>query len=224
MEKVYVMKSGDAYKVGVSVEPETRLRHLKIGNPYLKLVYQSQELSNGYAVETLIHKNLNSYKISNEWFTGIDENKIICIVNEIVSSNGKAKNKNIKNPSRNPVIIQLTYNGERISLKECANQIEKEIKDIQFENSEIEKFTYSLRGYYVPNVFTDTILMSVFKTDSIEEIQETLGTIISGNIYSLFSDDVESEIRRLERLSVLLINNYVNINEIIRIIRTGRVI
>ena len=224
MEKVYVMKSGDAYKVGVSVEPETRLRHLKIGNPYLKLVYQSQELSNGYAVETLIHKNLNSYKISNEWFAGIDENKIICIVNEIVSSKKKEKNKNIKNPSRNPVIIQLTYNGERISLKECANQIEKEIKDIQFENSEIEKFTYSLRGYYVPNVFTDTILMSVFKTDSIEEIQETLGTIISGNIYSLFSDDVESEIRRLERLSVLLINNYVNINEIIRIIRTGRVI
>ena len=224
MEKVYVMKSGDAYKVGVSVEPETRLRHLKIGNPYLKLVYQSQELSNGYAVETLIHKNLNSYKISNEWFAGIDENKIICIVNEIGSSKGEAKNKNIKNPSRNPVIIQLTYNGERISLKECANQIEKEIKDIQFENSEIEKFTYSLRGHYVPNVFTDTILMSVFKTDSIEEIQETLGTIISGNIYSLFSDDVESEIRRLERLSVLLINNYVNINEIIRIIRTGRVI
>ena len=224
MEKVYVMKSGDAYKVGVSVEPETRLRHLKIGNPYLELVYQSQKLSNGYAVETLIHKNLNSYKISNEWFAGIDENKIICIVNEIVSSKGEAKNKNIKNPSRNPVIIQLTYNGERISLKECANQIEKEIKDIQFENSEIEKFTYSLRGYYVPNVFTDTILMSAFKTNSIEKIQETLGTTISGNIYSLFPEDVESEIRRLERLSVLLINNYVNINEIIRIIRTGRVI
>ena len=66
--------------------------------------------------------------------------------------------------------------------------------------------------------------MSVFKTNSIEKIQETLGTTISGNIYSLFPEDVESEIRRLERLSVLLINNYVNINEIIRIIRTGRVI
>ena len=66
--------------------------------------------------------------------------------------------------------------------------------------------------------------MSVFKTNSIEEIQETLGTTISGNIYSLFPENVESEIRRLERLSVLLINNYVNINEIIRIIRTDRVI
>lgn len=86
MEKVYVMKSGDAYKVGVSVEPETRLRHLKIVNPYLELVYQSQKLSNGYAVEALIHKNLNSYKISNEWFAGISENEIIRIVNEIVSS------------------------------------------------------------------------------------------------------------------------------------------
>lgn len=225
MEKVYVMKSGGAYKVGVSVEPETRLRHLKIGNPYLKLVYQSRELSNGYAVETLIHKKLNSYKISNEWFAGIDGNKIIRIVNEIVCSKGKTKNKNIdKNSSDNPIIIRLTYNGKHISFEECSNQIEKEIKNIQFENSEIEKFTYSLRGYYVPNVFTDTILMSVFKTNSIEEIQETLGTTISGNIYSLFPEDVESEIRRLERLSVLLINNYVNINEIIRIIRTGRVI
>lgn len=225
MEKIYVMKSGDAYKVGVSVKPETRLRHLKIGNPYLKLVYQSRELSNGYAVETLIHKNLNSYKISNEWFAGISENEIIRIVNEIVSSKGKTKNKNInRKTSGNLVTIQITYNGEHISLKECANQIEKEIKDIQFENSEIEKFTYSLRGYYVPNVFTDTILMSVFKANSIEEIQEELGNTISGNIYSLFSEDVESEIRRLERLSVLLINNYVNINEIIRIIRTGGVI
>lgn len=197
MEKVYVMKSGDAYKVGVSVEPETRLRHLKIGNPYLKLVYQSQKLSNGYAVETLIHKNLNSYKISNEWFAGISENEIIRIVNEIVSS--KEKNKNInRKTSGNPVIIQITCNGEHISLKECENQIEKEIKDIQFENSEIEKFTYSLRGYYVPNVFTDTILMLVFKANSIEEIQEELGNTISGNIYSLFSEDIESEIRRLE--------------------------
>jgi hypothetical protein len=160
-----------------------------------------------------------------EWFAGIDGNKIIRIVNEIVCSKGKTKNKNIdKNSSDNPIIIRLTYNGKHISFEECSNQIEKEIKNIQFENSEIEKFTYSLRGYYVPNVFTDTILMSVFKTNSIEEIQETLGTTISGNIYSLFPEDVESEIRRLERLSVLLINNYVNINEIIRIIRTGRVI
>ena len=50
-----------------------------------------------------------------------------------------------------------------------------------------------------------------------------LGVTISGNIYSLFPEDIESEIRRLERLSVLLINNYVNINEIIRIIRQGDV-
>lgn len=222
MKKIYVMKSGDAYKIGVSIEPEARLKNLKIGNPYLKLVYQSQNLSNGYAVEALIHKKISSHKISNEWFAGIDENEIVRIVDEIVSSEGKTENKNIdKNSSANPTIIYFVSNGKRISIEEYANQIEKEIKDMQIENAEIDKFAYSLKGYYVPNVFTDTILMSVFKTNSITEIQEMLGITISGNIYSLFPEDIESEVRRLERLSVLLINNYVNMNEIIRIIRQG---
>ena len=222
MKKIYVMKSGDAYKIGVSIEPESRLKNLKIGNPYLKLVYQSQNLSNGYAVEALIHKKISSHKISNEWFAGIDENEIVRIVDEIVSSEGKTENKNIdKNSSANPTIIYFVSNGKRISIEEYANQIEKEIKDMQIENAEIDKFAYSLKGYYVPNVFTDTILMSVFKTNSITEIQEMLGITISGNIYSLFPEDIESEVRRLERLSVLLINNYVNMNEIIRIIRQG---
>lgn len=224
MKKIYVMKSGDAYKIGVSIEPETRLKNLKIGNPYLKLVYQSQELSNGYAVEALIHKKISSHKISNEWFTGIGKNEIVHIVDEIVSSKGNTKNKNIdKNANVNPTIIYLTSNGKHISIEEYANQIEKEIKDMQIENAEIEKFAYSLKGYYVPNVFTEAILTSIFKTNSITEIQEMLGVTISGNIYSLFPEDIESEIRRLERLSVLLINNYVNINEIIRIIRQGDV-
>lgn len=222
MKKIYVMKFGDAYKIGVSIEPEARLKNLKIGNPYLKLVYQSQNLSNGYAVEALIHKKISSHKISNEWFAGIDENEIVRIVDEIVSSEGKTENKNIdKNSSANPTIIYFVSNGKRISIEEYANQIEKEIKDMQIENAEIDKFAYSLKGYYVPNVFTDTILMSVFKTNSITEIQEMLGITISGNIYSLFPEDIESEVRRLERLSVLLINNYVNMNEIIRIIRQG---
>ena len=222
MKKIYVMKSGDAYKIGVSIKPEIRLKNLKIGNHYLKLVYRSQELSNGYAVEALIHKKISSHKISNEWFAGIDENEIVHIVDEIVYSKGKTESKNIdKNSSANPIITYLVSNGKRISIEEYANQIEKEIKDMQIENAEIEKFAYSLKGYYVPNVFTDTILTSVFKASSITEIQEMLGITISGNIYSLFPEDIESEIRRLERLSVLLINNYVNINEIIRIIRQG---
>lgn len=225
MEKVYVMKSGDAYKVGVSVNPKTRLRHLKIGNPYLELIYQSWELSNGYAVESLIHKKLNPYKISNEWFDGISESEIIRITNKIVSSKGKTDNKSTsKNASANPMIIHLTCNGKRTSLEECIKQTEKEIQDMQFENAEIEKFTYSLQGYYVPNIFTDTILMTIFKTDSIAEIQEMLGITIAGNIYSLFSEDAVSEMRELEQLAASLINNYVNLNEIISIIRTGRVI
>lgn len=225
MEKVYVMKSGDTYKVGVSVNPETRLKHLKIGNPYLRLIYQSRELSNGYTIESLIHKKLNSYKISNEWFEGIGENEIIRIVNETVSSKGKTDNKSTdKSASTNPIIIHLTCNGKRTSLEECIKQTEKEIQNMQFENAEIEKFTYSLQGYYVPNVFTDAILMAIFKMDSIAEIQEMLGITIAGNIYSLFPEDAVCEMRKLEQLATSLINNYVNLNEIIRIIRTGRVI
>ena len=110
----------------MSIEPETRLKNLKIGNPYLKLVYQSQELSNGYAVEALIHKKISSHKISNEWFTGIGKNEIVHIVDEIVSSKGNTKNKNIdKNTNVNPTIIYLTSNGKHISIEEYANQIRK---------------------------------------------------------------------------------------------------
>lgn len=57
------------------------------------------------------------------------QNEIVHIVDEIVSSKGNTKNKNIdKNANVNPTIIYLTSNGKHISIEEYANQIEKKSK------------------------------------------------------------------------------------------------
>ncbi len=217
MEKVYIMKSGNAYKVGVSSNPNARLKHLKIGNPQLELIYQSGFLDNGYTVEKLIHNKLKTYEISNEWFCGMGENEIILVADKLVSLSGKKPHKNTsKSKTSNDLFVR--HKGCVYPIERYLKQIEKETQDIQFENSEIEKFVHTLQGYYVPNVFTDAILMSVFKAKSILEIEKSQDVNITGNIYSIFSKEYVTKIKRIEQAVGMLINDYEELNKIIQFI------
>jgi hypothetical protein len=57
------------YKVGISVDPERRVRELSIGNPReLSLVKVFKALPDGYLSETLAHAALAEHHIRSEWF------------------------------------------------------------------------------------------------------------------------------------------------------------
>lgn len=56
-------------KIGISNNPERRLKNLNIGNAdELKLIYTKEATSCGYRDEVELHKKASGYCIKNEWF------------------------------------------------------------------------------------------------------------------------------------------------------------
>ena len=90
MKKLYIIQSGDSYKIGVSKNPFKRLFSLKLGNPdaEMQLIYESPMLDNPYDIEYQTHFIFYKQSIGREWFRGIDKNKLIQKVDAIVRANG----------------------------------------------------------------------------------------------------------------------------------------
>ena len=88
MSKIYIVKNGDNYKIGISDNPNNRLRQLKSGNPYhIELIY-SQECKNARAVEKHLHRIFKQKRISREWFS-LTENELSEAISIIGSMFGK---------------------------------------------------------------------------------------------------------------------------------------
>ena len=75
---VYVAQESESgrYKIGISKDPERRIKELNIGNPeQLKLIHYFKSNGNKYESETLTHKMYEAHKLRSEWFdTAIDLN------------------------------------------------------------------------------------------------------------------------------------------------------
>lgn len=69
---VYLIKSDNAVKIGVSNNPQSRLITLQTSHHQkLELIYQLQcaDQTSAYNVESLLHKRYKSYNVSGEWFS-----------------------------------------------------------------------------------------------------------------------------------------------------------
>jgi hypothetical protein len=72
-KKVYIAKqqSGEAFKVGVSNDPQRRVNNISTSNPYdveLDMTIPSVVGDEAEQLETSIHALLRNYKLSGEWF------------------------------------------------------------------------------------------------------------------------------------------------------------
>ena len=70
MKKVYLMKdnNNNLYKIGVSNNPQKRLKTFQTGNAGdVELIYEI-ECDSPHIVEGTLHKYFRTYKVKNEWF------------------------------------------------------------------------------------------------------------------------------------------------------------
>lgn len=74
--KTYIAESHGFYKIGKSVCPSDRIKHMRIGNPSLKLLYVSNDNN-----EIVLHKLLSKYNIESEWFD-IPNNVLLDIIDK----------------------------------------------------------------------------------------------------------------------------------------------
>ena len=68
---VYVAQESTSgrYKIGISKDPERRVKELNIGNPEeLKLVHYFKSNGNKYESETITHKMYAAHRLRSEWF------------------------------------------------------------------------------------------------------------------------------------------------------------
>lgn len=68
MKSIYVFESNGQFKIGVSQNVGVRLRSIAIGNPDVRVIYESEQIANAYKVERLIHNHFSSYRTTGEWF------------------------------------------------------------------------------------------------------------------------------------------------------------
>lgn len=72
---IYLVKQTDAdlYKIGVSSEPEKRLKSLQTANGALLELINKVSVDFGYKVEKAIHNHFRSKKTMGEWFILTEE-------------------------------------------------------------------------------------------------------------------------------------------------------
>lgn len=65
---LYIFKSQDKFKIGISSDVENRLKELKTGNPDLEIIYTCKVIDS--SIEIKVHNYLNEYRVvdTKEWF------------------------------------------------------------------------------------------------------------------------------------------------------------
>jgi len=102
-KRLYIVKTEEYYKIGVSREPNKRLSHIRTESPFYCELVTTVKAKNGSAkrLEKLLHENYAKYRKSGEWFDldnqevasyimidEIDVQKVKETVHENLSANG----------------------------------------------------------------------------------------------------------------------------------------
>lgn len=154
MKSVYVMKSGNAYKIGVSKNPEKRLQTLATGNCDIELIYTSRKLSNAYFIESFLHDKFSDSRINSEWFFAKDERNFLSSISSAVDALGES----IERKSSRQEEMMVKEDGKIYTLTDWLEKTRREIEEMAYINGELQKLLYTVQGHYVPNVFTDSII------------------------------------------------------------------
>ena len=71
MSYIYIIGSDNPpYKIGISKDPEKRLRNIQTGHPYKLKILELRETNakRTRLLESVIHKHLDNYRMKGEWF------------------------------------------------------------------------------------------------------------------------------------------------------------
>ena len=107
-------------------------------------------------------------------------------------------------------------------LSEWIVKTDLEISQMRIETEEIQKFIYTLQGYYVPNIYTDLIADFIFGK-SAKQLREEYGITKKDNLINYFSQDELQRIQNAEMLVSSLVGygwGYTEIKEFIMTMTT----
>lgn len=198
-KRVYLAHSNGAYKIGISSFPEKRVEALRCGYPDMKLLFESDKISNAYYIENLLHKYYSSYSIGGEWFVFSDVENVIKKIEECTEHYGDFSDvtKNIDSSYFSKIFCEnIPFDAEKIRI---------ETQKMREENAEIVGFIHSINGENVPNIYTNLIYKTIFGK-SMKELQEQYGVKGRESIREYLPADQLKEVESMEMLVSSLIN------------------
>lgn len=198
-KRVYLAYSDGIYKIGNSSFPKKRVATLRCGYPNMKLIFESDKISNAYYIESLLHKHYSSYSIGGEWFVFRDEENVIEKIREYTNRYG-----DFSDVTKN---IDISYFSKLFFENNSfdAEKIRIETQKMRKENAEIVGFIHSISGGDVPNIYTKLIYKTIFGKD-MKELQEQYRVKGKESIREYVTADELKQIESMEMLVSSLIS------------------
>lgn len=220
MCKIYVAKSRNEYKIGVSVNPERRMKQLRTGNPDIQLIYESINVANPYKIEHALHKIYSPYNVGGEWFSNEISNEIENIkkyVEEhsiyVVEKDDKQKDK----PTKSNILCLFCSIANECDKKVCAKdkmkEIEEETNYLHEENETIQGFLNAFNGLDVENRLSNCIYRVLFDK-TIYELRDKYRPKHYESFKNCLQEEELQKVLCLEKIVAQLIIDYVPIEEI----------
>lgn len=81
-DKIYIFKCKDTYKIGISLNIESRLKTCQTGNPYKINILFQKNVKNPRKLESILHLKFKADRLNGEWFK-LSDSQIEIAINEI---------------------------------------------------------------------------------------------------------------------------------------------
>lgn len=143
MQSIYVMESAGNCKIGVARFPKKRLRELGIGNRNIKLIYESNKLSNAFAVERYLHKKFSDCSLGREWFSVEDQTAFVNDIKNAVADIGEIKDEQARLPEE----MLVKEDGVMYTLADWIAKTEKEIEEMAQENERLLRLAIEVEAH-----------------------------------------------------------------------------
>lgn len=159
---IYLMESGEYYKIGYAKDVEKRMKAYNTHNPNYKLI---DVIEGTKSDEVALHELCGEYQDKLEWFTKVPE---ILIIWKIYKKNAQLTQKIYKN---NIQLIQKKNQEISNDIKYLKNQIEPLSKQIQEQSENFNLAVETLQKYYL---FINNLYNGLIQDISPKEIFETI--------------------------------------------------
>ncbi len=206
MEKksVYIMQFGEMCKVGVSKNPQKRLKDIQIGNPNIKLIYQSTLIFNAYEIENKVHRIYKENSIGKEWFLIKDTTEIILTLRQFVETDGIFYIEKKNNKNTNKLLDEIIY-AEIKRLQEEVQNIRQETSNMKEENKRVNDFLSCILGTKNECDYTNLIYRTLFNKTA-KQLKHEYGVKSKENLRDYFIGSDLEKVQSAEMLVSSLIN------------------
>lgn len=214
VKKIYVAECNGNFKIGVSNNVATRLEQLVCGCPTIKLIYESDFISNAFELESVLHNLYKDKSVGGEWFSEVDIEEIKEIIKRHGNVSDYEKCRKEENERTSTALLNTFNKFFTISKTDYAEDgRDVSVEELRYENEQISKFSIAVSGADVPNIYSDLIYDILLGKDTKQLVKE-YKTSGFESFRNYLSEEQNNTIRKYTCMIGDMINAYLDFDKI----------